>query len=150
LPSLSRGRGVRGEQGQILVLSAFVLVVIVFLVMLVTSAAQLHAAQAQTEKAAELAARSGAIALGDQLSGVSPHIADWDEFVQGLVDAGQGAAQDIATRNGADEAQVIFNSPWEIEVVATKHVHLFAGFVPEVTLTATATASALAREVPTS
>lgn len=135
------------QRGQILILSALVLAVMIFLVGLVIGAAQLHATQAQMEKAAELGARAGALELGNRLATISPHLSDWETSVETLVQEGQRAAADVASANGAETSEITLNSPWEIEVIALKRVRLIAGIVPETTVSAKATARALARSL---
>lgn len=130
-----------GQDGQILVLSALVLVVVAFLMALVTGVAQLNAAHAQMEKAAVLSGRSGALRLGALLvNGVSdPNLASIQAEVVSYV-------QTVAQINGAAEVQVAFNNAAELEVKASRDVELFFGMPPSQLVTATVTVQVIPRE----
>src|SRR5437870_4990900 len=102
----------QAEDGQILVLTAFVFIFMLFLLALILAAGQYQTAQAQMEKAAQLGARAGALELGSRMSFNCPPPAtcpppkmnEWDSFIDGLVavTGKDGAAQQVAVLNGAD------------------------------------------------
>ena len=129
------------QEGQILVLSALVLVVVFFLMGLVVAVAQIHGAHAQLEKAAVLAGRSGALLLGDRLM-TSPGVPDLGAIQEEV----RAHVQTAAGANAPGDVEVVFNNAAEIEVTTAREVPLFFGMPPSHRVTATATVQVIPRE----